>query len=73
LRIYEQNVHYDYYEIDFGRRLIAKFRFDPKEVWRSKNFPPASEEALYPKEHRYTLLSLTAEVKETIGPEGEDQ
>jgi hypothetical protein len=69
---YEQNAHYEYYEMDFGRRLIAKFRFDPKELWKSKNFPPASEEALYPKEHRDALLNVAAEVKSSIGAEGEN-
>jgi hypothetical protein len=68
---YEQNAHYDYYEMDFGRRLIAKFRFDPKELWKSKNFRPTPEEALYPKEHRDSLLNLTEEVRELLGPEGE--
>jgi FRG domain len=60
---YEQNAYYSYYEMDFGRRLIAKFRFDPATIWKSKNFTPASREALYPKEHRDNLLNLTQEIK----------
>jgi hypothetical protein len=65
---YEQNAQYDYYEMDFGRRLIAKFRFNPKELWQNKNFPPAAEEALYPKEHRDVLLGLSEAVKHAIAP-----
>lgn len=60
---YEQNAKYSYYEMDFGRRLVAKFRFDPRIFWSSKNFPRAAEEALYPKEHRDRLLNLTQQVK----------
>lgn len=45
---FEQKTHYDYYEMDFGRRLVAKFRFDPTTFWSSSNFPPATERALYP-------------------------
>jgi hypothetical protein len=66
---FEQNAHYSYYEMDFARRLIAKFRFDPSELWHSKNFPPAPEEALYPKQHRDRLLTVTDEVKASIGAE----
>ncbi len=63
---YEQNAHYSYYEMDFGRRLIAKFRFDPVRLWKSKNFPRVPDEALYPKEHRDRLLDITKEIKETL-------
>jgi hypothetical protein len=65
---YEQKAHYPYYEMDFGRRLLAKFRFDPspKAFWKSKNFPPAAEEALYPREHRDRLLALTQEIKASL-------
>jgi hypothetical protein len=65
---YEQNAHYSYYEMDFGRRLIAKFRFNPApgSFWKSMNFPPAAEEALYPLEHRDRLLVLTQEIKTSL-------
>jgi hypothetical protein len=52
--------------MDFGRRLIAKFRFDPDTFWKSPNFPKASDEALYPKDHRDPLLSLTQDVKAAL-------
>jgi hypothetical protein len=63
---YEQNAHYSYYEMDFGRRLLAKFRFDPATLWKSKNFPRVPDEALYPKEHRDRLLNITEEIKATL-------
>jgi hypothetical protein len=63
---FEQNAHYSHYEMDFGRRLIAKFRFDPATFWKSPNFPPATSEALYPKEHRDPLLTVAQEVKATL-------
>jgi hypothetical protein len=62
---FEQNANYPYYEMDFGRRLVAKFSFNPKIFWHSKNFPPASEEALYPREHRDPLLAIANSLKET--------
>ena len=66
---FEQNAKYRYYEMDFGRRLVAKFRFDAT-LWSSPNFPPASEEALYPKERRDRLLNLTKEVSESLTSSG---
>jgi hypothetical protein len=63
---FEQNAHYSHYEMDFGRRLIANFRFDPATLWKSLNFPRATDEALYPKEHRDRLLSVANDVRATI-------
>ena len=60
---FEQNAHYRYHEMDFGRRLLAKFRFDPTTLWKSPNFPQASNEALYPKDHRDPLLGVAQDVK----------
>jgi len=62
---FEQKMHYDYYEMDFGRRLVAKFHFDPTKVW-SSNFPPVAEEALYPKATRDPLFNLTEELKASL-------
>jgi hypothetical protein len=63
---FEQNAHYSHYEMDFGRRLIAKFRFNPVTFWKSPNFPRATDEALYPKDHRDPLLSVAQDVKATL-------
>jgi FRG domain len=35
---YDQKRHYAHFEIDFGRRLIAKFKFDPRSFWKNKDF-----------------------------------
>jgi hypothetical protein len=54
---------YQYQEMDFGRRLVAKFRFNPKTFWKSENYPPASNEALYPAGHRDPLLEITSRIR----------
>ncbi|WP_193368043.1 FRG domain-containing protein [Pelagibius marinus] len=66
---YEQNAHYSYYEMDFGRRLLAKFRFNPRLFWKSKDYRPASDNALYPAEHRDPLLLIAGQIKEKIEKE----
>ena len=63
---FEQNAKYRYYEMDFGRRLVAKFCFDPTSFWSSSNFLPASKDALYPTDKRDRLLNLTKEVADLI-------
>ena len=66
---YDQNSRYSYHEMDFSRRLVAKFKLKLKEFWHSKNFPPASVESIYPKELRDPLLLMTHQIKKEIGPE----
>ena len=63
---YQQKSLYDDYEMDFGRRLIAKFRFNPSIFWNNKNYPRASEAALYPAEHRDPLLQIANEIRNSI-------
>lgn len=63
---YDQKVNYEYYETDFGRRLVAKFKFDPQVFWKSENYPKASNGALYPQEHRDPLLSITQEIRSSL-------
>lgn len=45
---FDQKQHYKHYEIDFGRRLIAKFRLDLRSFWADPNFPKVERGALYP-------------------------
>lgn len=45
---YEQKDHYEHFEVDFGRRLVAKFRFDPETFWKGDPFPLVSKKELYP-------------------------
>jgi hypothetical protein len=47
-----QMEHYKHYQIDFGRRLIAKFRFKPSTFWRAKDpFQKVGQRALYPNKN----------------------
>jgi hypothetical protein len=56
---FEQNAHYSHFEMDFGRRLIA----NRATFWKSPNFPKATDDALYPKDHRDPLLSVAQDLK----------
>lgn len=66
---YDRSAPYSYQEMDFGRRLVAKFKLNLGKFWHSRNFPPASTESIYPKEYRDPLLLLTQRIKDEIGPE----
>lgn len=44
----QQKQYYRPYEIDFGLRLISKFRFDSTKFWDRKDFKIVSRRALYP-------------------------
>src|SRR5262249_6250523 len=63
---FRQKQLYEAYEVDFGRRLIAKFRFKPKKFWTNEGFPPVPQNALYPQPDN--LFSLTERIKRAIGP-----
>jgi hypothetical protein len=59
---------YPHFEMDFGRRLVAKFRFDPKEFWdRKAIFPRVPRLALYPTAASDPMCTLADEVKCAIG------
>ena len=45
---FDQKKKYHQYEIDFGRRLLAKFRFNPHTFWSGANYTRVQEEALRP-------------------------
>jgi len=62
---YDQKQHYAHYEIDFGRRLVAKFRFDPRTFWKDSAFPKVGNFALYPNEGD-PLFELTQSVKRNL-------
>ncbi|WOH76455.1 FRG domain-containing protein [Bradyrhizobium sp. NDS-1] len=57
-------------EMDFGRRLVAKFRFNPETFWKSDTFPKLAIKALYPTGNRdpveQTMLELKAEIEEEM-------
>lgn len=63
-----QKLHYKSYEIDFGRRLIAKFRFNPDTFWDEDNFPQIKHDALYPDAHD-PLFKMAQKIKSELGPQ----
>jgi hypothetical protein len=62
----DQQALYAHYEIDFGRRLVAKFRFNPGSFWRDDSFPLIKESALYPSKAQDPLLRLAVDVQELM-------
>lgn len=59
----DQKAHYSHAEMDFGRRLIAKFRFRPSSFWeKSGYFPRVPREALYPRSAKDPLKRLAESV-----------
>ncbi len=48
IAIYEQKQLYPEHEVDFARRLIAKFVFNKGSFWKGDMFPPIPRHALYP-------------------------
>ena len=63
---YEQNVHYPLDKMDFGRRLLAKFSFDPRRFWMNPNFPLANKKALYAVQQTDVLRSIAIEILEAL-------
>ncbi|MCW3735086.1 FRG domain-containing protein [Burkholderia cenocepacia] len=63
---FSQKSQYLHYETDFGRRLIAKFKFNPEVFWRDNGFPIVGKDALYPEERNDPLLALMLRVKKRI-------
>ena len=64
---YEQKENYFPYEMDFGRRLVAKFSFAPASFWKNDDFPRVSKTALYPSENSDPLYRLALGVKKQLG------
>ena len=46
---FQQKQLYADHEVDFGRRLLAKFVFRKKQFWEGREFLPVSHDALYPE------------------------
>ena len=64
----DQVNNYQHYEMDFGRRIIAKFRFDPTTFWAAdNNFPVVPQAALYPPTADW-LEALAAKIKAKVAP-----
>lgn len=63
---FEQKELYRHYEIDFGLRLVAKFRFNPRTFWKMDNFPKVSKQALYPSGIDDPLWAMAEDIKDQI-------
>jgi hypothetical protein len=62
---YGQKELYRHSEIDFGRRLIAKFRFIPEKLRSDPSFPNLERDALYPNSVD-PLFQLVKRVKDSL-------
>lgn len=63
---YDQKRLYAHHEIDFGLRLVAKFRFNPKVFWKNDAFQRVKRVALYPSAADDPLFKLTQSVKKHL-------
>lgn len=63
----DERENYFPYEMDFGRRLVAKFSFAPASFWKNDNFPQVRKSALYPSEQNDPLFQLALGVKKQLG------
>ncbi|MCC8942078.1 FRG domain-containing protein [Bradyrhizobium sp. Arg68] len=64
---YELKENYYPYEMDFGRRLVAKFSFKPASFWKNDDFPRMARSALYPSEKSDPVYRLALGVKKQLG------
>jgi hypothetical protein len=62
---YDQKQHYAEYEIDFGRRLVSKFKLDPRTFWKNGDFPRVERAALYPNQGD-PLFALAQSIKNRL-------
>jgi hypothetical protein len=67
----DQKGNYWHEEIDFGRRLVAKFRFKPKKLFKPKLFPMVPREALYPDGADDPLTEVVESVRKRIAEEAQ--
>ena len=59
-----QKNHYENHELDFGKRVLAKFRFKPDHFWAvNPAFPKVPTEALYPTAPHDPILELAETIK----------
>jgi hypothetical protein len=63
---FQQKQLYPHYEIDFGRRLVAKFRLQSNTFWRDDSFPLVGQAALYPSKEHDPLLRLSLNVRDRL-------
>jgi hypothetical protein len=57
---------YQQSEMDFARRLVAKFKIHRSRFWQGETFPQLTEKALYPTGSRDPLETIMQKLKEEI-------
>jgi hypothetical protein len=65
LRSLDQKALVYAHEIDFGLRLLAKFRFRPRTFWQDPSFPMIPKEALYPDD-RDGFFPIAAQIRKSL-------
>jgi len=65
LRGFDQKQLFEHRELDCGRRLFAKFRFDPAVFWKDAAFPMVARSALYP-DKKDPLYALTEPIRRRL-------
>jgi hypothetical protein len=68
LRTADQKMNLKLQETDFVRRLVAKFKFHPRDFWNDPYFPPLPTEALYP-DTQDEVFELCRVIKQRLDPE----
>lgn len=63
---FEQKENFAYGEVDFGSRLISKFRIDPHSFWHNEYFPRVPTEFLYPSAENDPFLEVVQHVKRDL-------
>lgn len=63
----EQKKHYENYELDFGKRIVAKFRFNPRVFWKADDaFPIVPSNALYPVSPKDPVLEMLDKISKRL-------
>jgi hypothetical protein len=65
---FDQKRLYAAEDIDFGLRLVAKFKFNPDKFWRPPNFPPIKRSALYVSAERDLIFELMDSIRKKVRP-----
>jgi len=59
--------NYFHHEMDFGLRLVAKFRFESASFWKGRDFRRVAKSALYPGAEDDPLYRLALDVQAKLG------
>jgi hypothetical protein len=66
ISVYSEKQNYSSFEVDFGRRLLAKFKFQKSSFWSRNTFPQISRQALYPDSDDL-FMDVAKQIKKELG------